>query len=192
MVQGGDDASPKKAAQAKHKMIEVAIGDGVFTVDGQDTSFENFRADLKRAMHDAGGECIVGIKASPDLPLKKLHMVQKEMQALDARKVVYLGEEGRKLAMALPSAEQEKKLKQMDQKQVMALHVNGDGGCTLNGKPVKLEKASAKLAQMAEKNPNLVVTVSSDDGTSYAALVDALDALKKAGVKRIHIADPEA
>jgi beta-lactamase regulating signal transducer with metallopeptidase domain len=187
---------PPPPPPAKMELVEVALGEDSFTVDGKDTSYASLAEDLKKAVAGREGKVVVAIKAAPDLPMGKLHRLQKELQQMDIHKVVYTGEPGKKLAMVLPTEEQEMKMKQVGEDMVVGLMVDGQGLAHLSGMKhgdksgLKPEKAVALIMKIAQENEHLIVDLQTTSETPYQAMIEVLGLLKQSGLKRIHIADP--
>ena len=186
---------PPPPPPAKYVMIEVAMGGGLFTIDGKETNFQSFQTDLKKTMRSKTNKSdrpvVVAIKGAPDLPMGKLHFMQEELKKTGVHKVVYSGETGKKLSLVLPSAKEKKQMQELGEKMVVGLMIDAKGQAHFKGKKLPVEKAASILKKMADDNPGLVVDLQTQKQTPYEAMVTALGALKKVKIKRIHIADPE-
>ncbi len=71
------------------------------------------------------------------------------------------------------------------------LLINAEGKVLLDGEVVPISAISGKIKQMIYENEKLIVSLKTANKTQYETYVDVLDQLKKAGAKKISIAEPE-
>lgn len=70
---------------------------------------------------------------------------------------------------------------------VLMIHTGASGEVTVDGQPVEVGEIESRVRQRLAGNPALIVSVSTDAGARYRALVDVLDELKKARATRISL-----
>jgi len=70
----------------------------------------------------------------------------------------------------------------------LAVTLNGRGAIFLMDNGVDLNGLKANLAREAALNPSVRVTLSADQSLPYRQVVEILDAVKQAGVKRVALA----
>ncbi|MFN4216582.1 MAG: ExbD/TolR family protein [Brevinematales bacterium] len=63
-----------------------------------------------------------------------------------------------------------------------------DGKITVNNQPVQKENLRSFVAQYAKEDSELVVTVQGDKRVDYGLLIEVMDAVRQAGVKRLSLA----
>ena len=63
-----------------------------------------------------------------------------------------------------------------------------DGRITVNNQPVAKTSLSSLISQYAKENSELVVTVQGDKRVDYGMLIEVMDAVRQAGVKRLSLA----
>ncbi|HEM49182.1 MAG TPA: biopolymer transporter ExbD [Caldithrix sp.] len=82
----------------------------------------------------------------------------------------------------------------VDRDNLSYLLINDQNEIALDGEPILISQVSYLVGQKLDKNPLLIVSVKTDEGTDYGTYIDLLDELKMAwGNKpaRISVADPE-
>lgn len=67
----------------------------------------------------------------------------------------------------------------------LRLAIPEDGRLMLEGDEVEPAALRQRLRQAAEENPELLLILEADQGADYGRVVEALDAAREAGVKRI-------
>jgi biopolymer transport protein ExbD len=63
-----------------------------------------------------------------------------------------------------------------------------DGRITVNNQPVAKTSLTSLISQYAKENSDLVVTVQGDKRVDYGMLIEVMDAVRQAGVKRLSLA----
>jgi len=63
-----------------------------------------------------------------------------------------------------------------------------EGKITVNNQPVTRENLTSFIAQYAKQDSELVVTVQGDKRVDYGLLIEVMDAVRQAGVKRLSLA----
>jgi biopolymer transport protein ExbD len=77
--------------------------------------------------------------------------------------------------------------------QTAAVSVDRDGLTYLNRQPIAPGALTIELRTLAAQRPDLLVIVSADEAVAHGRVVDAMDAVRAAGVGRLAIAvRPEA
>ncbi len=80
----------------------------------------------------------------------------------------------------------------LNERRKVMLGIDKDGNTSLDGKPVPIDSLSAKLIEIQNDakahDQNLVVVIAGDTESALQHLVDALDALKAAGITTSAIA----
>ena len=173
-------------------MVELK-GDAIY-LNGHETPYKKFAGYMenvanKHAQNDEKMPAIV-IDTSYKTSMGDLHKVQKVLQKNGLTHVIYKGEEGKKMAMALPSKGMQKKLADLPEGQVLPIFVSADGYAKVNGHKTKCAKVGWAVAKEMEKEPHLVVALHTEEGTRYGDFVTVLEGLKKSGCEKIAIQDP--
>ena len=60
-----------------------------------------------------------------------------------------------------------------------------DEGLYLNAKPIKMDELAMKVADLFEGKKEKVVLIKADEAVAYAAVMNAMDQLRKAGIEDI-------
>ncbi|MCX7883005.1 MAG: biopolymer transporter ExbD [Brevinematales bacterium] len=63
-----------------------------------------------------------------------------------------------------------------------------DGKITVNNQPIQKEGLRTFIAQYVKEDSELVVTVQGDKRVDYGLLIEVMDAVRQAGVKRLSLA----
>lgn len=71
---------------------------------------------------------------------------------------------------------------------VQAISIHADGALSLNGAPVTLENAAEEIAALRAKDPELAILIRSHRDQPVQRFSEVLDAVRRAGVKRIGFA----
>ena len=69
--------------------------------------------------------------------------------------------------------------------------VNAQGQVLLDGKEINMRDIARIIKQKIAENDKLVISLKTDADTDYQIYVTVLDQLKKAGAKKISLAEPE-
>jgi biopolymer transport protein ExbD len=69
--------------------------------------------------------------------------------------------------------------------------INAQGEVMLDDTPTPLTQIKGIIEEKLARNPNLIVSVKTDENTDYWVYVRVLDQLKQANASRISIAEPE-
>jgi len=69
---------------------------------------------------------------------------------------------------------------------VITLYRSGD--ITLNDKVIAIDELGIKIKELYIKDNNLVVTIRGDKGVSYGKMIETMDIVRLAGVKRMSLA----
>ena len=71
---------------------------------------------------------------------------------------------------------------------VQSVSINSDGGLSLNGDAASLAEIESRVIAMRAADSELAVLIRSDQGQSVQHFSEVLDAMRRAGVKRIGFA----
>ncbi len=69
--------------------------------------------------------------------------------------------------------------------------VNAQGQVLLDGKEINIREIARIIKERIAENDKLVISLKTDEDTDYQVYVKVLDQLKKAGAKKISLAEPE-
>ncbi len=69
--------------------------------------------------------------------------------------------------------------------------VNAQGQVLLDGKEINIRDVARIIKQKIAENDKLVISLKTDADTDYQTYITVLDQLKKAGAKKISLAEPE-
>ena len=69
---------------------------------------------------------------------------------------------------------------------VITLYKNG--GITINEQPISLLDLGVKIKELYIKDKDIVVTIRGDKGVSYGTMIETMDIVRLAGVKRLSLA----
>ncbi len=69
--------------------------------------------------------------------------------------------------------------------------VNAQGQVLLDGKEINIRDIARIIKERIAENDKLVISLKTDEETDYQTYVKVLDQLKKAGAKKISLAEPE-
>jgi biopolymer transport protein ExbD len=69
--------------------------------------------------------------------------------------------------------------------------VNAQGQVLLDGKEINIRDIARIIKQKIAENDKLVISLKTDADTDYQTYITVLDQLKKAGAKKISLAEPE-
>lgn len=197
----GDDEKKKKEQEIKKASADapppppknshvVSLkGDDLY-VDGAQVSAKKFDYYMEKVATKSEKTPTIFIDTSGKTSMGQLYSVQKVLQKHELTHVVYKGKEGKKMKMALPSGDMERKLASLPEGQVLPVHVNCDGVVTVGGKKIKSANVGKTVASAMKDEPNLVVALHTDKDTHYGAFVQVLEGLKKSGCEKIAIQDP--
>ena len=181
----GDPPPPPKSPYVK-----VALkGDAIF-VDGHEVPAEKFGKVLAKKAQACEKTPVIVIDSDGGTSMGRLHSVQKVLLKHDLTHVVYAGHEGKKMKMALPNGDVQKKLAKLPEHQILSVHVDGAGVLTVGGKQAKGAHLTKIVTKAMENDPQLVVVLYTDEDTTYGAFVQVLGGIKKSGCERIAIQDP--
>jgi beta-lactamase regulating signal transducer with metallopeptidase domain/biopolymer transport protein ExbD len=170
--------------------VMVEIRSNTIVVDGVKTTQKEFATVMASAAKKQKKTPVVILDTDGSTSMGQLHAVQADLKKLGLTKVMYSGEMGKKVGMALPSKDSRKKIQTLPDDKLLRVAVLEDGILTINGK----KTAGAQLVKIVQKELQreefLVVVLETEQETSYGAFVQVLDDLKKAGATRIAIEDP--
>ncbi|HHE54604.1 MAG TPA: biopolymer transporter ExbD, partial [Caldithrix abyssi] len=68
---------------------------------------------------------------------------------------------------------------------------NAQGQVLLDGKEINVRDIARIIKERIAENDKLVISLKTDEETDYQTYVKVLDQLKKAGAKKISLAEPE-
>lgn len=69
---------------------------------------------------------------------------------------------------------------------VITLYKSGD--VTLNEKSIKMDFLGKEVRKLYNQNNNIVVTIRGDQGVAYGSLIEIMDTVRLAGIKRMSLA----
>jgi len=76
-------------------------------------------------------------------------------------------------------------------KNISKVLVNERGEILMDGELMSLSTLKQKVREKTMANPNLIISLKTDNRTSYDRYVEVLDQVKAGGAKKISIAEPE-
>lgn len=80
--------------------------------------------------------------------------------------------------------------KEVRKKNIINLGINADGEVLLDNERVEIPAIREIVKRRLAENPNVLVSVKTDQETGYQVYVKVLDQLKQANLTRISIAEP--
>ncbi len=92
------------------------------------------------------------------------------------------------IGLALPPKGEQK---EVAKKNITKLLVNASGRVMLDDEEVEIPMIKSVIQSKLLENPNLIISVKTDQNTEYRYYVQVLDQLKQARATRISIAEPE-
>jgi len=92
------------------------------------------------------------------------------------------------IGLALPPKGEQK---EVSKKNILKLLVNASGRVMLDDEEVEIPMIKSVIKSKLFENPNLIISVKTDQNTEYRYYVQVLDQLKQARATRISIAEPE-
>lgn len=87
------------------------------------------------------------------------------------------------ISLDLPEAE----TAALEEPDDLSIEVARDGQVRVNGAPVAMAELYELLKGALDANPSKAVSLSSDKGTSFGAVVEAMDIARKAGARELMI-----
>ena len=92
------------------------------------------------------------------------------------------------IGLVLPAKGETKAVRSQN---ITNLLINAQGEVMLDDTPTPLTQIKGIIEEKLARNPNLIVSVKTDENTDYWVYVRVLDQLKQANASRISIAEPE-
>lgn len=185
----GDMPPPPKKAMMEGAHVVSLKGEHVF-VDGHEMPMKKFAQVMEKISADTGKTPTIVIDTHKSTSMGRLHKIQKVLLKNDLTHVVYKGEEGKKMKMALPKEGVKAKLASLPEGQVLPVKVGCEGAVVVGDKKVKCSHVGKAVAKAMQSEPHLVVALHTENDTPYGDFVAVLESLKKAGCERIAIQDP--
>jgi len=90
------------------------------------------------------------------------------------------------LTMILPSGQTENAAK-VSRKNILEVKAHADNTVTIKGLPVRVDEIEDIVRDAQDANPKVVVVIETSPDAEYGIMVDILDELKKAKIKKISL-----
>ncbi len=90
------------------------------------------------------------------------------------------------LTMILPSGQTESAA-QVSRKNILEVKAHSDNTVTIGGAPVRVDAIEDIVRDAQDANPKVVVVIETSPEANYGIMVDILDELKKAQIKKISL-----
>ena len=90
------------------------------------------------------------------------------------------------LTMILPSGQTENAAK-VSRKNILEVKAHSDNTISIGGYPVKIREIEDIVRDAQDANPKVVVVIETSPQANYGVMVDILDELKKAHIKKISL-----
>ncbi len=90
------------------------------------------------------------------------------------------------LTMILPSGQTESAA-QVSRKNILEVKAHSDNTVTIGGAPVRVDAIEDIVRDAQDTNPKLVVVIETNPEANYGIMVDILDELKKAQIRKISL-----
>jgi len=155
-------------------------------------------ADLRQALDEfakkGGADAVLRIQCGDDVDMITVYKIHKLLAERSLQNVIYDGGAPGGLPLVLPSGDLQEKLVQIskeNKENVAAVTVDGAGQVLLDGKPIPVEKMAKILTLRLKENEKLVVSLATENGTSYGEFVHVLGWIQKAGAERIALIPPK-
>ncbi|UCE08886.1 MAG: biopolymer transporter ExbD [bacterium] len=81
--------------------------------------------------------------------------------------------------------------KEVSKKNITNLLINAEGKVMIDDQITDIPMIKNIIKEKITRNPNLIVSVKTDEKTKYRHYIQVLDQLKQANAKKISIAEPE-
>jgi len=171
--------------------VSVVIKSDKLVVDGQKTSMENFGDYMaKIASKENPNSVLTIITCDGDVPMANLYQVQKQLLKNNLYKVTYTDGEGHKMPIVLPSDDVKKKMGKVSKEDILFLKVDASGYVFVNKEQVKQSKVTKVVEKMLADNPNLIISVYTDEKTSYKDFTYVFAQIQEAGATRVMVNNP--
>jgi len=198
---GAETAAPAAAAEAgtknassKYPTIDVSLKGDVVIVDGHEASADDFRKYLEHstqeAMQDYDQKPIINISCDGGVTMASLFEVQKHLLDMGLVKVRYDDNVGNGMPMVLPDEKLIQKMKELPEDDICHVKVGADGQMYVGKQKTSVDNTTKHIEKCMEKNPKLVVSIHTDQKTTYADFVKTLASVKKSGCQRVFINNP--
>ncbi|MDP6419079.1 MAG: biopolymer transporter ExbD [Candidatus Krumholzibacteria bacterium] len=92
----------------------------------------------------------------------------------------------RGLPMVLPSGQTESAAK-VSRKNILEVKAHADNSITVKGMPVKVKDIRKLVQEAQDENPKLIVVIETSPHADYGVMVDVLDELKLARIRKISL-----
>ena len=83
------------------------------------------------------------------------------------------------------------KPQEVSKKNITNLLINEEGSVMIDEEVVDIRRIKDKIRAKVAQNPNLIISVKTDERTKYRYYIQVLDQLKQANARKISIAEPE-
>ena len=85
----------------------------------------------------------------------------------------------------------EKKLKDIDEDNLLYLLITFDGKISINNKTFNLDDVNAIIKKHLSENENIIIIIQGETDAKYEHFLFVLEQTKQAGAKRILVNEPE-
>lgn len=126
-------------------------------------------------------------KGSPEIPMASLPDIVFLLLIFFLVTTAIDTEKG--LDTTLPPASEE--IIKIPPKNIANLLINAAGNVLIDGEVVEINDITRLIKERILENPKLIVSIKTDRLTKYDVYIHVLDKIKKAGAKKISIAEPE-
>jgi len=90
------------------------------------------------------------------------------------------------LPMILPSGQTENTA-QVSRKNILEIKAHADNSVTVSGNPVRVEEIRRIVGEAQDANPRLIVVIQTAPKAQYGVMIDILDELKLANIRKISL-----
>jgi len=90
------------------------------------------------------------------------------------------------IVMFLPSGQTENTAR-VSRKNILEVKAFADNTISIGGRPVKLEEVRRICEEAQDANPNIIVVIQTAPGGQYGVMIDILDELKLANIRKISL-----
>jgi beta-lactamase regulating signal transducer with metallopeptidase domain len=181
-----------KSAQAKADLtkVNVVIKKDNVTIDGKKMGLDQFGEQMAKIAHGNPESVVTVINCDGDVPMGKLYKVQQMLLENELNKVSYVDGVGNDMPVILPSDNVKKKLHQVSKENMLFLMVDASGEIHVNKEPVKSAKVAKVVEKMLQDNPNLIISIYTDEKTPYKDFAFVFGQVKKAGANKVVVNNP--
>ena len=149
----------------------------------------DFPETIEKEAAKKGNSPLMIIDGDGDVPMGRLHKVQRHLRDLNLTHVSYRGEFQAAQNLVLPSGNIKDKLAQIPEDMIIHVKVDNMGIVTINRQEVAGARVPDVVGKLMQDNPNSVVILHTKKDTHYGAFVQVLGYLRDGGATRIAVAD---